>query len=278
MIKKNDKVDTLRMKIIFTILLISLTAITYGQASKEQSFDVVDFNKKREIAEWLYQYDMIAWQTSDSVLAQNKKDLERLGGEWFCLEKNGIWHAIYGKYQNNIFDLVFHFKIDSTGKVRKTTETIDTALTHRYSRALQSAGAQMKKKYNEGFNLKFNQYIRENADQTISVWILPAFQPNHTAVYGGEFSYTFDASGTKILKDDSYFMGQFKGFKVDKPREIGLEYPEADKPTLGAIFFAWYYKSYFTKIIIEDSQNISLLLKSENGWDWIHGSKEAQSE
>ncbi|MCS4227009.1 hypothetical protein [Sphingobacterium sp. BIGb0165] len=265
------------MKIIFTVLLISLMAITYGQASKEQHFDLVDFNKKREIAEWLYKYDMIAWQTSDSVLAQDKKDLARLGGEWFCLEKDGIWHAVYGRYQNNAFDLVFHFKVDKTGQVRKTTEIIDTTLTHRFSRALQTAAGLMKQ-YNEGVNLKFNQYIRENADQTISVWILPAFQPNQTAVYGGEFCYTFDPSGTKILKDESYFKGQFKGFKVDKPREIGLDYPEMEKPSLGAIFFAWYYKSYFTKIIIENSQNISLLLKTDNGWDWIHGPKEAEND
>ncbi|OOG19765.1 hypothetical protein BWD42_07650 [Sphingobacterium sp. CZ-UAM] len=265
------------MKIFFAILLVGLTTIVFGQAPKEQGFDSVDFNKKMEIAEWLYKYDMIAWQTSDSVLRQDKRDLERLGGEWFCLEKEDIWHAVYGKYQDNVFDQVFHFKVDRTGKVSKTTEIVDTTLTHRYSRALQQALAQMKG-HNNGLNLKFNQYIRENADQTISVWILPAFQPNHTAIFGGEFSYTFDPSGTKILKDDSYFKGQFKGFKVDRPREIGLDYPELEKPTLGAIFFAWYYKSYFTKIVIENAENSSILQKTNSGWEWTHGPEGAESE
>jgi hypothetical protein len=264
-------------KTILAPILIQLTAVSYAQPSAEQNFDIADFNKKKEIAEWLYEYDMIAWQTSDSVMVQDKKDIGRLGAEWFCLKKDGTWHAIYGKYQNNSFDLVFHFKVDDKGRISKTTETVDTALTQRYSRALQTATSQMKT-HNDDVNLRFNQYIRENQDQTISVWILPAFQTNHTAVYGGEFIYTLDSTGTKILKDESHFKGQFKGFKVDRPREIWVDYPEMDKPTLGAIFFAWYYKSYFTKIVIENSKSICFPLKSGSGWEWIHSPKEANGD
>ncbi len=83
-----------------------------------------------EVAEWLYEYDMIAWRTSDSEMTQDKKDLERLVSDWFCFQKNDTWHAVYGRYQDNQFDLVFHFKVDNNGQVSKTTETVDTTLLH----------------------------------------------------------------------------------------------------------------------------------------------------
>lgn len=255
------------MNKFFTILFIGLTTLTRGQ-----NFDIKDFNKKMEVAEWLYEYDMIAWKTSDSVMAQDKKEIERLGSDWFCFKKNDTWHAVYGKYENHQFDLVFHFKMDN-GNVIKTTENIDTTLLHRYSKALHTVNGQIED-LKDSINLRFNQYIKENDDNTFSVWILPAFQPNSVAVYGGEFIYTIDKTGTKVLKDDSYFQGQFRGFKVDTPREILINYRDIEKPTLGSIFFAWYYKSYFTKIVIDNSKSFSTPFKTDNSWSWIHVEKD----
>lgn len=261
------------MNKILILLFIGLTTIVYGQKPTSLKFDITDFNKKMEVAEWLCQYDMVAWQTSDSVMKQDKKDLERLGSEWFCFNQNNTWHAVYGKYENNQFDLVFHFKVDIEGKVNKTTETVDTTLLHRHSRALQTASHQLKT-LRDTVKLRFNQYIKENNDETFSVWFLPAFQPNNYAVYGGEFIYTIDKTGTRVIKDDSYFQGQFRGFKVDNPREIWINYQEIGKPTLGAVFFAWYYKSYFTKIVIDNSESTSTPFKSEKDWTWIHVEKD----
>jgi len=264
------------MNKILALLFIGLTTLTYGQKPKGLNFDIADFNKKMEVAEWLYDYDMIAWSTSDSVMTQDPKDIERLGSDWFCFKENDTWHAVYGKYENNQFDLVFHFKVDN-GQVSKTCETVDTTLLHRYSRALQTAARQITA-LKDTINLRFNQYIRENDDKTLSVWILPAFQPNSVAVYGGEFIYTIDVTGTKVLTDNSYYQGQFRGFKVDNPREIWLNYRETEKPTLGAVFFAWYYKSYFTKIVIDNSQSVSTPIKSDNSWTWIHAEKEPEKK
>ncbi|MGE5411136.1 MAG: hypothetical protein ACM3MI_09280, partial [Clostridiales bacterium] len=56
---------------------------------------------------------------------------------------------------------------------------------------------------------------------------------------------------------DSYFQGEFRGFKVDNPREIWLSYVETEKPTLGAVFFAWYYLSYNKKYTTEKLKAIS---------------------
>lgn len=256
---------------IFTLLLIWFPILIYGQ-----KFDIVDFSKKMEVVEWLYEYDMVAWKTTDSVMVQDKNKLERLGSDWFCFKKNDTWHAVYGKYENNQFDLVFHFKVKNSN-VSKTVDNIDTTLLNRYSRAMRTANSQIAA-LKDTFKLRFNQYIRENDDSTLSVWILPAFQPNSVAIYGGEFIYIIDKTGTKVLKDDSYFQGQFRGFKVGVAREIYINYQETEKPTLGAIFFAWYYKSYFTKIVIDNSETFSTPFKSENSWIWIHVEKESEKK
>lgn len=264
------------MKRLITIFLIAINTFSFAQNAGGPNFDIVDFNQKMEVVEWLCRYDMIAWVTSDSVMVQNEKDLERLGAEWFCIQKDNEWHAIYGKYENNSFDLVFHFKVDEKGKISKSTELIDTNLLNRFSRALQTANKQIQP-MKDTISLSFNQYIKENEDKTITVWILPAFQPDNVAIYGGEFIYTMDQFGTTILKDETYFPGTFRGFKVGEPREIRLNYKDIEKPTLGAIFFAWYYKSYFTKIMIYNSKSNSVPIKSDNSWTWIHVEREIET-
>lgn len=265
------------MKKLLILLLFGLTTLTYGQRAKGLSFDIEDFNKKFEIAEWLYMYDKIAWWTSDSVMVQDKEDLARLGSDWFCFQEGNTWHAVYGKYENNQFDLVFHYLVDTLAQISRTNEAVDTTLLHRYSRALQTAGSQMKA-LKDTVSLRFNQYIKENDDKTLTVWCLPAFQTNGLAVYGGEFIYKIDQTGTKVLNDESYYQGQFRGFETGNPREIWINYQETDKPSLGAIFFVWYYKSYFTKIVIDNSKSTSRAIKADNGWDWVHVIKEPEKK
>jgi hypothetical protein len=124
-----------------------------------------------------------------------------------------------------------------------------------------------------------NQYIKQNSDETFTVWLLPAFQTDGTAVFGGEFVYSVDASGTKITKDESYFQGAFRGFKTTPPREIWLNYREKEKPTLGAVFFVLYYKDYFTSIYIDNSKSTSTIIKDgAKGYMWVHVEKDQKSE
>ena len=260
------------MNKILTLIIIGFSTLAYGQ-----NFDISDFNNKMRVAEWLCYYDQIAWISSDSVMKQDPDEIKKLGADWFCFQKESTWHAVYGKYENNIYDLVFHFKVDSTGQLTKTNEKVDPLMLNRFSKALQLANSQLTE-LRDSIHLRFNQYIRQNEDQTINVWILPAFQPNSVAVYGGEFVYTIDAAATKIIDDHSYFQGEFRGYKIDKDAEIWLNYQELDKPTLGTIFFAWYYKSYFTKIVINNSKSISTPIESDKSWTWIHAMKEVDKK
>lgn len=267
-------------KVIIFLTLISLLTVAFAQSSEKKAtkFDIVDFNKKFEVAEWLVKYDYVAWKTTDVVMTQDKKELEKLGREWFCFQdKNNLWHTVYGKYESDKFDLVFHFTMDAKAKITRETDKVDAEFLASHSKALNTAQSQMTIALKDNQAPRFNQYIKQNADKTFSVWLLPAFQTNGVAIYGGEFIYTIDQTGNKILKDESYLQSGFRGFKADNPREIWLNYREFEKPTLGAIFFVWYYKSYFTNIFIDNSKSTSTVIQTpDKNYLWTHVEKEPE--
>lgn len=266
-----------KLMILFSLIFL-FTFVTYGQEKESDGpkFDIADFNKKFEVAEWLVRYDLVAWKTTDVVVKQDPKELQKLGSEWFCFQdKDKNWHAVYGKLENDRYNLVFHFKMDENSKITRTNEKIDAEFLNLHARALATARQKLAERFKDRDVPRFNQYIRQNADKTFKVWLLPAFQTNGLAVYGGEFIYTLDKTGKKITKDESYFQGNFRAFKSRPPREIWLNYRELEKPTLGAIFFVWYYKSFFTKIFIDNSNSTSTVIKDDSrGYFWVHVEKE----
>lgn len=270
-----------KIKILAALVLLLVSAV-FGQKNKNDSpkFDVAGFDAKLEVADWLVRYDFVAWKTTDVLMTQDQKEIEKLGAEWFCFQdKNGLWHAVYGKFSNEKYELVFHFTMDKDSKINRTNDKVDADFLNSHAKALVKANQQLKLAIKDVPSPRFNQYIKQNADKTFSVWIFPAFQTDGTAVYGGEFIYTIDRTGSKILKDESYFQGAFRGFKTTPPREIWLNYRELEKPTLGAIFFVWYYKSYFTKIFIDNSKSTSTAIEIEPGnYTWVHVEKEEQEK
>jgi hypothetical protein len=264
--------------ITFALLVLVFSAPAQQPTRSGVQFDVEDFNKNVAIAEWLVEYDEIAWKTTDEVVKQDKKDLERLGAEWFCFkDKSNVWHAVYGKLGESGYEVVFHFIRHSSGKIEKSEATIDKAFLDRHASALATAREKLTATIPQD-SPRFNQYIRQNADKTFSVWMLPAFQTNRIAVYGGEGIYTVDATGKKIIKDESYFQPAFRGFKTEPPREIWLDYKEMKKPSLGAVFFVWYYKPYFTNIFINNESSTSTVVKTDQGYIWVHKQKETESK
>ena len=265
------------MRKILILFFCAFSYLTYGQKIPNPGiiFNLADFNKKAAIADWLYKYDIVARMTSDSAMAQDKKEVMRLGKEWFCFQdKSEVWHAVYGKYANGIFVQVFHYTFDKTLKIKKIPDKVDTLLTNTYSRALITANKKFSVYKDSLHNVGFNPYIKKNDDKTFTVWMLPAFQKANYVVYGGEFIYTIDRSGKKILKDNSYYQGKLRGFKIDKPRTIMIDYSELESPTLGAIFFVWSYKKYFTNIYIRCAHSKSTVIKDENNvYTWVHAGK-----
>jgi len=267
------------MKYMRILSLVFLPLVIFGQTRKttEPAFDIVDFNKKFEVVQWLVAYDTVAWKTTDLVMAGDKTELARLGREWFCFQDSkGVWHAVYGKLENNKFDQVFHYVVDATGKITRTTDKIDEEFLIAHAKALQLAQKKLMEAIPED-SPTHNTYIKRNDDKTFNVWIFPAFQTEGVAVYGGEFIYTIDATAQKITKDESYFQGAFRAFNAKPPREIFLNYTEKEKPTLGSIFFVWYYKDYFTRINIKNAKSTSAVIKNGSEYVWVHVEKDSPS-
>ncbi len=257
---------------IFSILLI---LITFSNLHA-QKFDNEKFNENFEIAQWLYDYDAVAWWTSDSVLTGSKDELDRIGTEWFCYQddKNN-WHAAYGKFENNKYDLVFHYIIDAEYNFTLSKEKIDTTLLNSHSRALINANKRLKSKYGKKINIRLNQFIKRNSDNTLSVWLIPAFQITGEAVYGGEFHYIYNEYGNDLLAQNNYKQSAFKAFNIDnKETDITLNYRDKEVPTLGSIYFAWYYKKKFNSISIDCKESISTILFEDGSYSWVHSLKE----
>ncbi|EDM45730.1 S-adenosylmethionine synthetase [unidentified eubacterium SCB49] len=256
------------------VLLFTLLGLNSIQA---QNFDIKDFNEKAETAEWLLNYDLVAWYSTDTLMTKDKERISKLGREWFCFQDStNTWHSVYGKYENGKYDQVFHFIVKSQSEVTETNEQIDTTFLNKHGQALSRAYAEMKP-INDSTSIRFNHYIKENDSGNLDVYIFPAFQPNGTAVYGGEFVYEISPEN-KIMNDNSYYQGQFLGFKTGEPREIWLNYREKEKPTLGSVFFAWYYKDYFTKINIDNKTSFSTPFNDGGNYTWLNVIKDPKAE
>lgn len=229
-------------------------------------------NAKVDTVMWLCEYDNIAWWTSDSVSASPKEEREKLGTEWFCFKKNGIWHAAYGKVTDGIFNLVFHYEVDSNSIVKRVFSSVDTLTSNSYARALKN-GITLRNNYPDSIRVRFNQYIRRNPDRSLSVWFFPAFTTNGIAVYGGEFYYLFDETGNNLLLKNEYSQG-YRGLRPDTKKEVWLDYTDRDDPTLGAIFFVYYYRQYFDRIVADAKKFRSTLFHDkEKGYYWVNAVK-----
>ncbi|RYG50033.1 MAG: hypothetical protein EOO01_11620 [Chitinophagaceae bacterium] len=263
-------------RFIATSILL-FTCLT-GAAQQKRSadllpFDVARFEKTMTTVEWLCKYDAVAWWTSDSVMAQSPDELSRLGAEWFCYEgKKDEWHAIYGKYVDDRFDMVFHFLVDTKGRISRLHQKPDTSLLHPYARAIVHARKDMEG-VGDSIGYRFNQYVRRNKDGRFDVWIFPAFQTDGTAVYGAEYHYILNATGNTILRKDAY-RGKIQAIKANPSGEVILDNSQFDHPSMGAVFFVWYYKEYFRHITIQNKETKTTVFKRPDGtFYWVHADR-----
>lgn len=241
-----------------------------------QDFDMVDFNKKTHIAQWLLEYDLKAWYSTDTLKTKDSKRLSKLGREWFCFQdSDSIWHAVYGKYENGKYDQIFHFIVKSQTEVFESEEQIDTTFLNKYGKALSRAFLEMKP-IGDSTSLLFNHYIKENEKGNFDIYIFPAYQPDGTAVFGGEFIYEISPKN-KIIKNDSY-LKEFLGVNTKEQGEVWLDYTEIKKPTLGSVFFVWYYKYNFSQIYIDNQTSFTTLIDGSENFHWATIIKDPKEE
>ncbi len=168
MFPKNKQTVT-ATAIVFLFGMLSTASFAQKAASYGPNFDVAEFKKKFETDQWLVEYDEVAWKTSDLVVTEDKREIAKLGSDWFCFQDDKLrWHAVYGKLENNKFQIVFHYTFDASAKIGHSTEKLDQGFLDANARSLAIAKSKLKTSIPAN-SPAFNQYIRKNSDGTFGV-------------------------------------------------------------------------------------------------------------
>ncbi len=218
---------------------------------------------------------MVAWWTSDSVLTENDSIKKQLSTIWFCFENNGIFHAIYGHYDSllNNYAIAIHYKVDSTGKVFKVLENVDSIISNPFARALKTSAKASDSILSPVFKktgIRFNQYVKKEKDGNIRTWFLPSMLENE-ALYGIDLSYLISANGDSVISAEIHNDG-LRYFKIGPKKEIQLSNESNEMPTIGNLFFAIQFRNHFKSIQIRNKASISEMVysKATKDWAWLH--------
>jgi hypothetical protein len=234
-------------------------------------FPYAVFSDSEAIARWILSYDRVAWVTSDSVLAAPADVRSQLGGEWFCYQEQGRWHAVYGRYSTDSdrYHVVFHYESSSNLQFRTTTLPVDTASLLPLARAL-SHGRSAFPDSLTGTGAAFNQYLRRLPDSTMEIWYLPAQQSNGLITWGVEVHQLYTADGRQLVRSVSVGSG-LRGAYPDTAREVEIDEERQEVPSVGAIFFLLSYHRAFRHIGVWTSHFLSTIAQADSGQlVWIH--------
>jgi hypothetical protein len=252
----------LKLIVIPLILLFTITAIAQNSVN---IFDTVRFNKNLELANRMVEYDFY------NQLSLNKmgKEMDISKDEWFSYPESKTWHTVGGSMKGNNFVINKHETVDSNLTISDYSGSIDTGRLNAYGRALSLAEKQFQT-VRDTSSMYFSSFVLRNEDQTISIWFLPAFQPSGQGIYGCEWEYLFDKYGLVLLEQKS-FVNVVTGVWIGQPRELWLNYRNADAPTVGSLFFAQSFRDYFTRIRIDTKISTSTTYKDNSGnYLWNH--------
>lgn len=262
------------MRTRFLLIFLLVVQASSAQPINRQRFNHQAFLEKVTVAAWMVDYDSVAWRMSELVTMATYDELARMGKEWFLFKgKDSLWNGVYGKFKDSTYDLVLHYKLGANDTIDVDCDEVDSVMLFAVSRAIRGAFKEAAAILGKS-SVRFNKFVKYNADKTVSIWLMPALQSLGIAVYGGEFYYHYDATGKVLLDREEYYQGSFKGFKTGKVREVRLNYEDVNAPTLGAVYFALQYRQFFSDIYIDTRESSSMQhFKPGAGYSWRHADK-----
>lgn len=258
---------------IYTLILLFLNL----QLMHAQNYDqhMQDFSPKDDIARWLVEYDAVVWRTSDSVMTHPPEITKKLGNHWFAFKDDkNTWHASYGKLTKNRYHCILYYTINPDEILTEDTiPNTDTVVLYQYAIAIDTA-LKVLRQYADSIPVRMNQYVKNHGDGTFTIYYLPAYQNDGSAVYGGEIIIEIDKNGFISKKEVN--IKEFRKYNPGKDLKAHLRAPEAEYMPLNFFFFARYYHAYFDNIEIENKHFISSLKYTETGNApfWVHAIKD----
>ena len=246
------------------LLISSLVKAQDGQAQ----FDTTRFNQYIDLANYFVSCENLNQETINRY--KRVEDISSI--EWLTYRSNDRWYTAGIITNGSSFTISKNIRIDSLGQFTELVPGKDTSWLSAPGSAVASANQQFQL-VRDTCNLYFNTFVHSNADQTISVWFLPAFQPSGQAIYGCEWEYVYDKTGKNLLKQNA-FVNKLTGVWIGQPRELWLNYRNTDTPTAGSVFFALSFRDYFTRLRIDTRISTSTIAKDANGeYRWTHKMK-----
>jgi len=229
-----------------------------------------EFAENDRAAGYLLDYDRAAWLTTDLLRAEPDHASAKLSREWFCYEDAGVWHAVYGYYEEGKpYEVAYHYV--AKGKTfERSKEAPDPARVALYPAVLHAAEQRLPEQLKQyrGF---FNVYVRPLKDGKIEVRYIPA-QQEQFVVVGADLAYIFDAATQAFVRADEAISERgLEGIKRNAKGTLGILNLARDAATPGQIFQVRSLRRQFKMIIVFSKRCSTTALEQDGQFvAWMH--------
>lgn len=256
-------------------LLITLLSLTSLQAFSQ--FEVppqVDskFMEYDYIAKYLSFYDAIAWSSSDSIAALGDNAFEGLSRHWFIYQdSSNNFHAVYGKFTDNVYTYKYHFELDTSYVLKRSTSEPDSNICHVYSKAIDYAYTRYADTLNS-YKISFNHYLYFEKGESVNVHIIPALQTNAYLIYGYNIHLKLNMTADSLIKDESYFSKKgLRYFDLKNTSKVILDFTETEEAKFAPILLSRIYSKRVDEMKYVDQNYVHLLVEgSDDVRNWTH--------
>ena len=261
-------------------LLLGLAAIGLVPpplAAQDLPFPIEDFWANDSTARWLIAYDNCAWRSTDKLLERPPAERTGLSPIWMCLNEASGWHALYGRYDETTdrYQVRFHFRV-TRDSVTPATTPLDTARVGSAARALAAAVRDLPELFRKS-GARFNTYVQFRSDSALSVWVLPAWQPNGVALFGAEARFDYQPGGRVRIGTHS-ILGPLRGTRPDSTVAFRIDSNGEGAPTVGDLFFYYQMRPYFSEVRIQTPRYSSSVLRTGEDEAWVHVVRDPKPE
>lgn len=262
--------------LIFVIVMAFTNCIPPGTSTLQNAevkmpFNMEEFDKKFNLANDLALDDIVAWWTTDSIMAKKPTLLDSsLDKTWFVYEKDGKRFAFYGRYSEDkgVYHPKYSFKVNEKGNVKRLSNDV-TEITLKYAEAVNTGKKRFKNILDSlQLDVRYNHYVRKNRDGLYDMWFFPGGAGNYCA-YGLYVHIKIDSTRKNVTGYEITGNGLRYFEFEEKPYKIEIDNTFNQMPSLGNLFFIIMNRKYFESIIIRNQNSISSMIFSPKTKEWV---------